>query len=686
MRGHVHALYGASLLLGVSIAAVHAQSVEPTVVPDPPAFSAKGEITFVDANDIYEFGTLPEMHEPDWVTANFVDTGKLPPLAERVPKEVLIFKSGTMSDGVGVYGDVMRHVIGGRPEGWNWIAGQNQGWGGVEYGMWECLTRTGPLFEVKAEDVAPMPNLAKSWEWSEDGHQLTMNLIEGARWSDGDPFDADDVMFYWNDHLLDSNIAPQGGATKDTFGVGTTLEALDAYTIRFTFQDVRPEAVLYEMAFGKFCPLPSHIMKPQHPKYNADNTYEEYKNAFPADYKNVPGLGAWVPVDYRPDEIIVLRRNPYYWKFDDQGNQLPYLDEVQYKLSTWPDRTIQAVAGSGDWSNLEETQNYVEALRRAADPAAPARLEFGPRILGYSLEFNYGITGWGEPDEREQANRELNRDLNFRKAVTTGLDRVLLGDSMVKGPFMAIYPGGLYPDTTYYNKEATIYYPYSIDQAKAYLEAAGLSDTDGDGFVNYPDGKVGGQNVEIALLASNAAGTDTTLSDGIIAMMEKIGIKVLADYTDGNGVEARRDGGDFDWAIRRVERAFNTVLQDTASLAPLGPQTSPFHKAGPSGELELMDFEGRLVEIMNEFRGATNERRKELMTEYQKLFTENVYSAGLVNYPGALIINKRFRNVPAGTPILSFQWAEDSALREQMYVPEEEQQDYELFPNTLAGL
>ena len=683
MPRHVHAIPMAGLLLSVSAAAALAQSVTPIVVPDPPKFDARGEITFVGATDIYEFGTLAEYHEPSWVTEEFVNAGKLPPVAERLPKEPLIFKTATMKDGPGVYGDVMRHVIGGRPEGWNWIAGQNQGWGGVEYGMWECLTRTGPLFEVRADELAPLPNLAKSWEWSEDGHQLTMHLIEGAKWSDGDPFDSEDVMFYWNDHLMDSNVAPQGGATPDTFGVGTTLEAIDAYTIRFTFKDVRPEGVLYEMAFGKFCPLPSHIMKPQHPKYNADNTYEEYKNAFPADYKNFPGMGAWVPAAYRPDEIIVLRRNPYYWKVDDQGNQLPYLDEVQYKLSTWPDRTIQAVAGSGDWSNLEETQNYVEALRRAAEPTAPARLEFGPRILGYSLEFNYGSTGWGEPDARESANRLLNRDLNFRKAVTTGLDRVLLGDSMVKGPFMAIYPGGLYPDTTFYNKDSTIYYPYSVEQANAYLEAAGVTDTDGDGLVNYPGG---GANVEIALLASNAAGTDTTLSDGIIAMMEKIGLRVIADYTDGNGVEARRDAGDFDWAIRRVERAFNTVLQDTASLAPLGPTTSPFHKAGPDGKIELMDFEKQLVDIMNEFRSATAERRKELMVDYQKIFTENVYSAGLVNYPGALIINKRFRNVPAGTPILSFQWAEDSALREQMYVPAEEQKDYELFPKTLAGL
>ena len=56
-----------------------------------------------------------------------------------------------MPDGIGVYGDVMRHVIGGRPQGWNYAAGQIQGWGGIDIGMYECLTRTGPLFEIKAD-------------------------------------------------------------------------------------------------------------------------------------------------------------------------------------------------------------------------------------------------------------------------------------------------------------------------------------------------------------------------------------------------------------------------------------------------------------------------------------------------------------------------------------------------------
>ena len=106
-------------------------------------------------------------------------------------------------------------------------------------------------------------------------------------------------------------------------------------------------------------------------------TYDQYKNGFPPEYMNMPVMGAWVPVSYRSDDIIVLRRNPYYWKVDEAGNQLPYLNELHYKLSTWADRDVQAIAGSGDFSNLEQPENFVESLKRAAQETAPARLAFG---------------------------------------------------------------------------------------------------------------------------------------------------------------------------------------------------------------------------------------------------------------------------------------------------------------------
>ena len=183
--------------------------------------------------------------------------------------------------------------------------------------------------------------------------------------------------------------------------------------MKFTFTQAFPRPVLYALAYGTFCPGPSHVMKPQHPKYS-DNTYEQYTNAFPPTYMNFPVMGAWVPVEYRPDDIVVMRRNPYYWKVDENGQQLPYLDELQLPAL---DLGRPRRAGGGRHRRLLQPRAAGELRRvaaaRGAEESAPARLEFGPRIIGYSLFPNFSANGWGEPDERGQAIRELNRNLEL---------------------------------------------------------------------------------------------------------------------------------------------------------------------------------------------------------------------------------------------------------------------------------
>ncbi|KQW56645.1 MULTISPECIES: ABC transporter substrate-binding protein [unclassified Ensifer] len=685
MNSHRLTKMASLLLVGISSFALQAAASEPTVVPEQPPFPAQGKITFVPRDSIAEFKALPEYKEPTWVTEKYVKAGKLPPVAERLPKEPMVFKTGNMPDGVGVYGDTLRHVIGGRPEGWNYSAGQSQGWGGIDIGMSECLTRTAPLFQVEAKDVEPLPNLAKSWDWSADGHKLTMHLVEGAKWSDGDPFDAEDVMFYWEDNVLDPSVTPLNGATPETFGEGTTLKQIDTYTVEWTFKEAFPRQHLYAMAYGTFCPGPSHILKTKHPKY-AGTTYDQYKNGFPAEYMNIPVMGAWVPVAYRPDDIIVLRRNPYYWKVDEAGNQLPYLNELHYKLSTWADRDVQAVAGSGDFSNLEQPENFVESLKRAADEAAPARLAFGPRLIGYNMHMNFSANGWGEPDERAQAVRELNRNEDFRKAVTMAVDRKKLGEALVKGPFTAIYPGGISSGTSFYDRQSTVYYPYDLDGAKALLDKVGLKDTDGNGFVNFPSDKLGGRDVEIVLLVGSDTGTDRNLAEGIIGQMEKLGLRVVLNALDGKQRDAANYSGRFDWMVHRNQAEFASVVQNTPQLAATGPRTSWHHRAPEGGVPDLMPFEKELVDIVNKFIATNdNAERAELMKQYQKVATTNVDTIGLTEYPGALIINKRFSNIPTGAPILMFNWAEDTIIRERVFVAADKQADFELFAEQLPG-
>ena len=219
--------------------------------------------------------------------------------------------------------------------------------------------RTGPLYRAD-QDIEPFPNLAKSWEWSEDGKELTMHLIEGAKWSDGEPFTSEDVIFTWEDYILDPNVNSwQKASNWEWDGQQATLEAVDDYTIKFTFPVEKPLEKFYYMDEQDFDVMPAHLLKPLHPKYNKDMDYKEFENALPPDAVPIVTMGPWVPVEYKTDELLIMRRNPYYWKVDEDGNQLPYIDEAVFQKGP-------------DWgrSNLV----YPGWRLRSRQPGEPARL------------------------------------------------------------------------------------------------------------------------------------------------------------------------------------------------------------------------------------------------------------------------------------------------------------------------
>ena len=632
--------------------------------------------------DLVSFRALPSYSEPEWVTRTQVATGKLPPLEDRLPREPLVYGAAALPDGPGRYGGALRQVTGGRPEGWNYSAGQQQGWGGIDIGLMECLTRTGPLFQVRTDALAPLPNLARSWQWSADGLTLTMQLVEGARWSDGHPFTSDDVMFFWTDNVLDPQVSPLGGAGPDTFGAGTTLEALGPYTIRWRFRQPFRTDVLYQMAYGKFCPGPAHVLRPQHPRYNKANSYADYRNAFPADRVNFPVMGAWVVTEYRPDDILILRRNPYYWKVDSQGRQLPYFDELQYRLLGWNDRDVQVIAGGSDLANVEVPGIYGEVLRRAARPDAPFRMAFGPRTAAYTVQMNLSGTGWGEPDARAQAVRRLNRTTAFRQAVSLAMDRPALAETLIKGPFVKPYYGGLLPETPYFDPAATVEWPHDSRRANALLDSLGLKDSDGDGFRNLP----GGRNIEIVLTASPDTQTDRSLAEGVQIFAREVGLKVILRLVGGTQRDALGASGQFDWLLTRNNSAeLITVVQGSDALAPMGPYTHAFHRAGPAGTLDLLPHEQQMVEAVRAFQTARDPaERRRAMSRYQAVSTANVDALGLVRFPAAIVVSRRVANVPQGLPVFMYNWAEDSIMRERLFA-KAGSRSFELRPGTLPG-
>ena len=193
-----------------------------------------------------------------------------------------------------------------------------------------------------------------------------------------------------------------------------------------------------------------------------------------------------------------------------------------------------------------------------------------------------------------------------------------------------------------------------------------------------------GQNLEVTFTYGSHPAY-VLLADTMIGMMREIGIKLIAQPTQGQGQQDIMESCKWEGMLWRTDRPFTVPITEIQDLAPLTRKVPEWHQGTAEKAQELLPFEPQLIEILNKVRTEPDTaKRGELLNEYNHVFTENLYSVGLVTIPAALIVNKRFKNVPAGAPVLAYQWSEDNTLRERMWIaPEDQAQVPELMPGKL---
>src|SRR5215469_223798 len=189
-----------------------------------------------------------------------VKAGKLPPVQERVSQDPLVIKP---VHEIGKYGGTWRRGFSGPADFWN---------------GYRCCGHDKILFwDYTGNKVAP--NVAKSWEISDDGRTLTAFLRKGMKWSDGHPFTADDFMFWYEDIFQDKELTPVKTPMLATNGKPGTMEKVDDFTIRFKFvdpyfafvdilaaaADLGGNALQGRNLMGGFAP--KHYLQQFHPKY-----------------------------------------------------------------------------------------------------------------------------------------------------------------------------------------------------------------------------------------------------------------------------------------------------------------------------------------------------------------------------------------------------------------------------------
>lgn len=647
--------------------------LSPGEYPEPQLIMGSREVQKLPLDQILTYKALDSYTEPEWVSELVAD-GVLPPVEERLPLEPRVILESGMSDGLGVYGGVWRDFSACPTEGYNRGAGQSAGWFGIEAAAFASLLKSGPIYR-RSDALEPLPYLAKSWEWSEDGFELTMNLIEGAKWSDGHPFTTEDILFTWEDMIVDTNVQSPKGASAWVFDEEMTqLEVMDDYTFKFIFPVAFPVQAFFQMDEGDFHISPAHILKPLHPKYNSEMDYVDFEAAMPPD-KTPVVLGEFVPVEYITDELMILRRNPYYWGVDEAGNQLPYLDEVVFeKGPSGVGRTLSTLAGSADHSNLENPSTFIETLKRAEEDDAHFYVEWGPETLGFSIKLNLS-TSLGVKDERDAAVRELFRDVRFRKAVSFALDREGISQSILRGPFLRGWAGGLFPGSSYFDRSTVAYFNNNPEAAAALLAELGFEDTDGDGTLNWPTERLAsGENLVLALVTSEDAEETQTVGDAAVTLLGDLGVQINVRPLNSAARREMNEAGEWEMRVDRDGQTFAVPFTRCRELAPIEKEFS-FHREGAEPR-ELLDFEQELIDIVTAFCAEPDtDVRRQLMAEYNQITTENVYFMGVFVGRYGLAAAKRFKNVPAGMPVFMYNWTWENVMPEQVWVEPAQQID-----------
>jgi peptide/nickel transport system substrate-binding protein len=619
--------------------------------------------------EIVEYKAFTTYQEAPELTA-LVEAGKLPPVSERLPEEPRVLKSAGMVDGPGVYGGVWRDSFGVPVVSWNWGAGQTQGWYGVNELVQEALVDLFPMWMM--EEPEPAPRLAKSWEWSEDGMSLTMELIEGAKWSDGTPFTADDVVFTYENYILDPQVPSWLGQGSWTYGGKvTTLEKLDDYTIRFNFGAPYPFAAFYNMGYLNFSIMPKHVFSKFHPEFNEGAAYQELLTSAPPQDLPPVTMGAFVPVRYKPGEQLILVRNPYYWQVDEEGKQLPYISEVRYaEVSDNNQRTFNLINNSGDRDNVENPQIFAQVFQASQEPDSHFNLSFEGFSMGFRLLLNFSEYGATTP--RQKALRTLFHDLKFREALSYAVDRQGLATAAFAGPLTRPWYGGYPSGSPYFEESLVKAYEYDPDQARALLGELGFIDSDDDGLVNWPQGgPMAGQNLLIEIITSEDVQSAVEAGQALVPMLREVGIDIRFRVVPSAVLANLENASNFDMQVERLTNPAPDI-----HMGDYGPSSvdDPFwHQGGPGGQRSLLPFEEEMASLMQEARFTTDPaRRGEIFRELLRLSTENVYTIGLYEARRGIAVNKRLKNIPDDLPTYQYEWGMEN-MPWLAWTPTEEQ-------------
>jgi len=412
-----------------------------------------------------------------------VAEGKLPPVAERVGLEPCVIEG---VDGTGRYGGT-----------WVRLSNANQ-----PHGLLTSRLTYTTLLRFSPHGPPLVPHVAKGYEVSPDNREFVFHLRKGMKWSDGHPFTADDIVYWWVHECNDPIIRATPPSIMKAKGKAGDVMKIDDHTVKFVFPEPNglflAKLATYDGA--QLLIAPAHYLRQYHPTVGDQAVIEArmksrrlaspratYTDVKSVDNPEHPRLWPWIYRSYKPNPPQAVVRNPYYWAVDPAGKQLPYIDRIIFFYKSGNMIGVSVAQGASSMQARYIKYDYYTLLMEQRDRYGFDVYHWyaGDRS-SYVIHPNANRRIDDGPDS--QKKRRLLSDPKFRQALSLAIDReqIIRADYNDQTEPAQVSPG---PASFFYDERLyKSYTSYDPARAEKLLDELGLDGRDFEGYRTFPDG------------------------------------------------------------------------------------------------------------------------------------------------------------------------------------------------------